>query len=61
VVDLFKGEGEDMKLAIAQMALGMIILASLWLPWLFGIPPSFVLGLAVFGCGMAQLLKAVRA
>lgn len=50
-----------MKLAIAQMVLGVIILASLWLPWLFGIPPCFVLGLAVFGCGMAQLLKAIRA
>jgi 4-hydroxybenzoate polyprenyltransferase len=56
-----KKDGEDMKLAIAQMVLGGIILAYLWLPWVFGIPPSFVLGLAVFGCGMAQLLKALKA
>ena len=50
-----------MKLAIAQMVLGAVITSSLLLPWLFGIPPCFVLGLAVFGCGTAQLLKALRA
>jgi len=47
-----------MKLAIAQIVLGGIIVGSLWLPWFFGLPPCWVLGLAVLGCGIAQFLKA---
>ena len=50
-----------MKLAIAQIVLGAIIVSSLWLPWLFGLPPYLVPGLAVFGCGIAQFLRARRA
>ena len=47
-----------MKLAIAQMVFGVIIVGSLWLPWFAGLPPCWVLGLAVLGCGIAQYLKA---
>ena len=47
-----------MKLAIAQMALGVLIVGLLWIPWFFGLPPCWVLGLAVLGCGIAQYLKA---
>ena len=49
-----------MKLAIAQMVLGAIIVGSLRLPWFAGLPPCWVLGLAVLGYGIAQYLKSKK-
>jgi hypothetical protein len=80
-----------MKLAIAQIVLGVLIVGSLvwfigWVEWDYGsftklikgvevefhpLPgwmtrliswkvASFVLGLSVLGCGIAQYLKAIR-
>ena len=46
-----------MKLAIAQMALGVLILAVVLICPKFFIVVA-VPGLAVFGCGIAQYLKA---
>ena len=60
-----------MKLAIAQMVLGILIVANYFLMglelfvlslfpfwgWL-SLPLQLVLGLAVLGCGIAQFLKA---
>jgi len=60
-VSPLKEDGKDMKLAIAQIVLGAIIVSSLWLPWFLGLPPYLVPGLAVFGCGIAQFLRARRA
>jgi len=50
-----------MKLAIAQMVLGVLIVGLLWIPWLFGLPPCWVLGVSVLGCAIAQFLKAREA
>jgi len=57
-----------MKLAIAQMVLGVLMVAAfvtlvaVGLRWFsIGISPYFIfpiLGLAVLGCGIAQYLKA---
>ncbi len=54
-----------MKLAIAQMVLGVVIVGN-YAPGLSHLPAAIpvaylfpvVLGLAVFGCGIAQFLKA---
>jgi len=51
-----------MKLAIAQIVLGVLVCCSPWIllliaHWLVWI----VLGLAVLGCGIAQYLKAREA
>jgi len=51
-----------MKLAIAQMVLGILVCCSPWIllliaHWLVWV----VLGLAVLGCGVAQYLKARKA
>ncbi len=48
-----------MKLAIAQMVFGAIVVGSLWSPWFLGLPPYLVPSLAVLGCGIAQFLKAM--
>ncbi|MBA7657155.1 hypothetical protein ES703_65086 [subsurface metagenome] len=51
-----------MKLAIAQMVLGLIISIMGVKVFLFPLGLSFlILGLAVLGCGVAQFLKARKA
>ena len=56
-----------MKLAIAQMVLGVLIVGN-YAPGLSHLPAAmpvayvfpFVLGLAVLGCGIAQFINARR-
>ncbi len=49
-----------MKLAIAQMVLGVIIVSD-FVMTLYAVAIYIVLGLSVLGCGVAQYLKAREA
>lgn len=49
-----------MKLAIAQMVLGVFILVTFIVTSEGGLYVYLVLGLGVLGCGFAQFLKACR-